>query len=91
MNVTIYTIDNCKLCDHAKLIMKERGVDYDEIRIGIDIPKKEFKEKYSADKAPLVYYGNWRVGGASELWKAIYRTNLIPVKISAVDQLLKNK
>ena len=90
MNVTIYTIDNCKLCDHAKVIMEERGVEYDEIRIGIDIPK-EFKEKYNADKAPLVYYGNWRVGGANELWKAIYRTNLIPVKISAVDQLLKNK
>ena len=71
--------------------MEERGVEYDEIRIGIDIPKKEFKEKHNADKAPLVYYGNWLVGGANELWKAIYRTNLIPVTISAVDQLLKNK
>ena len=91
MNVTIYTIDNCKLCDHAKLIMEERGVEYDEIRIGIDIPKKEFKEKRKADKAPFVYYVNFRVGGANELCKAIYRTNLIPVTISDVDQLLKNK
>lgn len=91
MNVTIYTIDNCKLCDHAKLIMEERGVEYNEIRIGKDILKKEFKEKHNVDKAPLVYYGNWRVGGVNELWKAIYRTNLIPVKISAIDQLLKNK
>ena len=45
MNVTIYTIDNCKLCDHAKLIMEERGVEYNEIRIGKDILKKEFKGK----------------------------------------------
>jgi len=91
MKVTIYTINNCKVCDHAKLIMNERGVEYTEIRIGIDISKKEFKEKYNADNAPLIYYGNWRVGGAPELWKAIYTTNLIPIKISAVDQLLKNK
>ena len=91
MKVTIYTTDNCRWCIHAKFIMDERGIEYNEIKIGKDISKKEFKEKHNSDSAPLVYYGDWRVGGAHDLWKAIYRTNLIPIKISAVEQLLNNK
>ena len=84
-------MDNCKWCDHSKVIMEERGIEFNEIKIGRDISKKEFKEKHNSDSAPLIYYGKWRIGGAAELWKAIYRTNLIPIKLSAVNQFLNNK
>ena len=91
MKVTIYTTENCQWCTHSKKIMSERGIEFDEILIGKDISKKEFKKKYNADTAPLIYYGDRRIGGAVQLWEAIYSTNIIPIKISAIDQLFNNK
>ena len=34
--VTVYTMDHCPYCERAKALLKQRGVEYAEIRVSMD-------------------------------------------------------
>ena len=53
--ITVYTKDNCPACVTLKATYSQNGVEYDEVKIGRDITREEFMEKFpSVRSVPFV-------------------------------------
>lgn len=67
--VTIYTRPMCGYCARALGLLKEKGVDFEEIDAGYDpIARKTMREKSGGRNTfPQVFVGETHVGGCDEL------------------------
>jgi len=67
MNV-VYSKRNCNFCTAAKKLLDKHDVTYEEYRIGTDITKDEFLERYPNQKTvPFIILESEVVGGYKEL------------------------
>jgi glutaredoxin len=73
---TVYTIDKCKHCVNAKMLLDAAGYHYDEYNIPRDVPKEKLQERVTAagsdvvvTTAPQIFHGKRYIGGATELSK----------------------
>lgn len=46
MKTTVYTKDNCPACVSLKSRFKQDGLEFTEVKIGADITREEFMEKF---------------------------------------------
>ena len=67
-NVQIYTTANCAFCLAAKTLLKQNGLDYEEIRVDTD-PQRldEMIARTQRRSVPQVVVGDRLLGGYEEL------------------------
>lgn len=67
--VTVYTSEQCPYCDRAKRLLKERGVAFDEVRIGWDDDQAwvELEARSGLKTVPQIFVDGKVLGGFTEL------------------------
>lgn len=62
--VTIYTTKTCPFCRASKHLLKERGLEFEEIDITDDCKLQEsLYLKTSYETVPLIFFGKKFIGG----------------------------
>ena len=68
MSVIIYSRDDCPWCDRARDLLYSKGVEYEEIKIGREITREEFKERFPSVKTvPYIIIDGNVIGGYEDL------------------------
>jgi glutaredoxin 3 len=64
----VYSKDNCPYCVKAKNLLNARGIEFTEIKIGVDITRDEFLETFpSARTVPQIILEGEHIGGYTKL------------------------
>ena len=71
MNITIYTMPNCPLCEQAKALCKAKGLAYEEVPFASERGVLMLELFPMVRQAPAVFIGNERVGGFEGLKQAL--------------------
>jgi glutaredoxin 3 len=68
MKATVWSKYNCPYCDQAKALLKQKGIPFEEKKIGDGYTKEELLEAVpSARTVPQIFLGDELVGGFTEL------------------------
>ena len=65
--VSIITKPGCPFCTSAKELLKEHGIDYEEIRLGKDASLRSLRAISGHETVPQVFIGGRHIGGSEEL------------------------
>ena len=68
-SVTIFTRPGCEYCHEAKVMLDEKGFDYEEHILGLDFSVKTLVALSGGTTVPQIFMNGEKVGGASELKK----------------------
>ena len=69
--VEIYTTANCGYCVAAKMLLKQRGIGYEEIRVDTDPARLgEMLTRTKQRNVPQVFIDGHHVGGFEDLVEA---------------------
>lgn len=73
LNIVVYSKSACPQCDAAKMILKTRGLAYEEIKIDDEAERLAFYAKCgpSVRQMPQVFINDQRVGGVNGLQAAL--------------------
>jgi glutaredoxin len=64
----IYSKDTCPYCDRAKALLSSKQIEYTEHKIGRDLTRDEFLERFpNARTVPQIYLDNQYIGGYDSL------------------------
>jgi glutaredoxin len=70
MTAIVWSKDNCPYCDQAKALLKQRGIKYEERKIGDGYSKEELLEAVpNARTVPQIFLDGNLIGGFTELKK----------------------
>lgn len=68
MNATIWTKSNCPYCVNAKALLEQKGIEYEERKIGEGYTREDLLEVApSARTVPQIFLDGELVGGFTEL------------------------
>lgn len=67
--VSLFTKEGCPYCARAKSMLKERGIDFEEIVLGKGITTKSLQAVSGNSTVPQVFIDGRLVGGSDELAK----------------------
>jgi thioredoxin reductase (NADPH) len=68
MKIEMYTRDDCFWCVKAKELLREQNLNYTEYKIGKDLTKEEFKEKFPVQRTvPYIFVDSKAIGGYDNL------------------------
>jgi len=68
MNATIWTKSNCPYCVNAKALLEQKGIEYEERKIGEGYTREDLLEVApSARSVPQIFLDGELVGGFVEL------------------------
>jgi len=66
--VTLYGTDTCVWCGAARLLLKKKGVAYDDVLVNKDPARREEMEARSGRQSvPQIFAGDRLIGGYDEL------------------------
>jgi glutaredoxin 3 len=67
--VEIYTTAVCPYCVAAKNFLRQRGFDYEEIRVDLDVSRREemLERSHGRRSVPQIFIGQTHVGGYDDL------------------------
>jgi glutaredoxin 3 len=67
--VTIYTTPICPYCIFAKKLLRQKGVDYEEINVAFDADLREEMVRRAGGRmtVPQIFVGDMHVGGYDDL------------------------
>lgn len=67
--IEIYTKFACPFCVRAKMLLKQKGVEFEEFDITLGGPKREemLQRSPGARTVPQIFIGDVHVGGCDEL------------------------
>lgn len=72
MKAILWSKYHCNFCEQAKSLLKMRGIDYEERKIGDGWTKEELLEAVpNARTVPQIFLGEEYVGGFEELKKRL--------------------
>ena len=75
MNAVIGSKYNCPYCDQAKALLTQRGIKYEERKIGDGYTREELLEAVpNARTVPQIFINNQLIGGFTELRRHIEET-----------------
>jgi glutaredoxin len=75
MKVVIWSKYNCGQCEQAKSVLGQRGIPFEERKIGDGYTKEDLLEAVpSARSVPQIFINDQLVGGLTELKKYIEET-----------------
>lgn len=68
MKATVWSKYNCPYCDQAKALLKMKGIEFEERKIGDGYTKEDLLEAVpTARTVPQIFLGEELVGGFTEL------------------------
>jgi glutaredoxin 3 len=71
-HVTIYTKENCSYCTKAKMLLANRGIRYNELKLNEDFTREALVELFpSAMTFPVIVVDGFNIGGFTELNKML--------------------
>ena len=65
--VSLFTRAGCPHCAHAKALLQEHGMNYEEIELSHTISSRSLHAITGGDTVPQVYVGGEHIGGADDL------------------------
>ena len=66
--IEIYTKPSCTYCINTKMLLQSKGLEFKEIKIGSDITRDEFFEKFpDARTVPQIIFEGEAIGGYDQL------------------------
>ena len=69
MSVTIYSSSLCGFCFRAKMLLDQKGVDYQEFSVDNNWElRQEMMEKSGRRTVPQIWIGDQHIGGCDELY-----------------------
>ena len=72
MNAVVWSKYNCPYCDQAKALLTQRGIKYEERKIGDGYTREEILEAVpNARTVPQIFINNQLIGGFTELRRHI--------------------
>ncbi|HSX95420.1 MAG TPA: glutaredoxin domain-containing protein [Hydrogenophaga sp.] len=73
LKITVYSKSACPQCESAKMLLKSRSMDFEEIRIDDEAERLAFYEKCgpSVRQMPQIFINDQRVGGLAGLQAAL--------------------
>lgn len=67
--VIIFTTATCSYCVRAKMLLDQKKVSYQEIRIDLDEKKRdEMIEKSGRKTVPQIFINDKPIGGFDDMW-----------------------
>lgn len=70
MSAVVWSRDNCPNCDQAKALLKQKGIAFEERKIGNKWTREQLLEVVpSARTVPQIFINEQLVGGFNELRK----------------------
>ncbi|HIG22385.1 MAG TPA: glutaredoxin 3 [Henriciella marina] len=83
--VTIYTRAFCPFCTRAVSLLKQKGVDFNEIDAGMDPDKKQemIQRSNGGRTFPQIFIGEEHIGGCDEMM-ALERSGKLDKKLAAL-------
>ena len=77
-NILIYTGPSCNFCDAAKRLLKRNGLSFSEIDVssGEKIKEEMIKKSNGQRTIPQIFFGDYHVGGYTELRELEKSNNL---------------
>lgn len=70
MKAVIWSKSNCSYCDQAKALLSQRGIAFEERRIGDGYTREDLLEAVpDARTVPQIFLGEQLIGGFTELKK----------------------
>lgn len=68
--VLIYSTGACPFCVRARMLLKDKAVDYDEVRVDLEPQRRPemIERARGATSVPQIFVGDMHVGGCSELY-----------------------
>lgn len=67
-NIIIYTKDNCPYCVQAKNLFTNKGQQYTEMKIGVDLTREDFMGLFpDVRTVPFIIINGEKVGGYDKL------------------------
>ena len=68
MEIVVYSKDHCPYCDQAKALLKQRGIEFEEKKIGDGYTREELLEAVpTARTVPQIFIDDQLIGGFTEL------------------------
>jgi glutaredoxin 3 len=80
--VKMYSTQVCPYCQHAKALLKQRGVDaIDDIRVDLDPAQRATMMQWTGGRrtVPQIFIGDTYVGGCDDLVELDRRGGLVPL------------
>ena len=75
MKAVVWSKYNCPYCEQAKALLTQRGIEFEERKIGDGYTKEELLEAVpNARTVPQIFLNNQLIGGFTELQKYIEET-----------------
>ena len=75
MQAVIWSKDHCPYCDQAKALLSQRGIEFEERKIGYGYTKEDLLEAVPNARAiPQIFINNTLIGGFTELRDHIEQT-----------------
>ena len=67
--ITVYSSDWCPFCTRAKMLLDQKGVTYEEIKVDNQPSKRAQMTKLSGrTSVPQIFIDNTHVGGCDDLY-----------------------
>jgi glutaredoxin 3 len=68
MKATVWSKNQCPYCDQAKALLKQKGIEFEEKKIGDGYTREELLEAVpTARTVPQIFIGEQLIGGFTEL------------------------
>ena len=68
MKATVWSKDHCPFCEQAKGLLKIKGIEFEEKKIGHGYTKEDLLEAVpNARTVPQIFIGEQLIGGFTEL------------------------
>jgi len=83
-DVTIYTTLLCPYCHRAKALLSQKGVDFNEVDVGMDAAKRREMTERAGGRhtVPQIFIGAEAIGGCDELY-ALERAGKLDAALAA--------
>lgn len=74
MIIEVYSKDPCGYCTAAIDLLRRKGLDFTEYKLGIHFTRENIKEKYPfASSFPVIVVDGMHIGGYNELTEELKR------------------
>ena len=75
MKATVWSKYQCPYCDQAKALLTQKGIEFEERKIGDGYTKEDLLEAVpTARTVPQIFLGEKHIGGYTDLVKYIEET-----------------
>lgn len=65
--ITLFTREGCRFCARARTLLQERGLRFEEIRLGREVTERSLRAVTGASSVPQVYVEGRHLGGSDDL------------------------